>query len=215
MILPTLDLEKSLWQKGYQFIAGIDEVGRGSWAGPLVAAGVILPPNFIMPDGLADSKQVKPQKRSKLAKYIKDAAIATYIAQIPAKAIDKFGIAKATDCAFRQIARKLSPVPQFCLIDAFHIKYFSQKKQMAVADGDKVCASIAAASIIAKVYRDNLMKRLHTSYPKYGFSKHKGYGTKLHQEAIRKYGFCKLHRTSYNLDFLLTQTPVIYGPKYR
>lgn len=205
MILPTLDLEKSLWQKGYQFIAGIDEVGRGSWAGPLVAAGVILPPNFVMPDGLADSKQVKPQIRSKLAKYIKETAVATYIAKIPAKTIDKFGIAKATADAFRQIARKLSPTPQFCLIDAFHIKYFSQKKQMAVKNGDKICASIAAASIIAKVYRDNLMKRLHLSYPEYGFSKHKGYGTKLHQEAIRKYGFCKLHRTSYNLDFLFTE----------
>lgn len=204
MILPTLDLEKSLWQKGYQFIAGMDEVGRGSWAGPLVAAGVILPPNFVIPYGLADSKQVKPQIRSKLAKYIKETAIATYIAQIPAKAIDKFGIAKVTADAFRQIARKLSPTPQFCLIDAFHIKYFSQKKQMAVKNGDKICASIAAASIIAKVYRDNLMKRLHLSYPLYGFAKHKGYGTKLHQEAIRKYGFCKLHRTSWNLDFLFT-----------
>lgn len=202
MIAPTLDLEKSLWGKGYQLIAGIDEVGRGSWAGPLVAAGVILPPNFIIPEGLADSKQVKPQKRSKLATYIKESAVAIHIAQIPVNFIDKFGIAKATACAFRQIARKLLPAPEFCLIDAFHIKYFSQNKQMAVKDGDKVCASIAAASIVAKVHRDNLMKRLNKSYPQYGFGKHKGYGTKFHQEAIKKYGLCNIHRKSYSLDFL-------------
>ncbi len=207
MILPTLDIESSLWQKGFRYIVGIDEVGRGSWAGPLVAAGVILPPSFIMPDGLADSKQVQPQKRSKLAKYIKETAIATYIAKIPAKFIDKFGIVKATDCAFRQIARKLVPTPDFCLIDAFHIKYFSQKKQMAVAGGDKICASISCASIIAKVYRDNLMKKLHHKFPDYGFAKHKGYGTKSHQQAITRYGFCKIHRTSYNLDFLLHTPP--------
>lgn len=203
MILPTLDIESSLWQKGYKYIVGIDEVGRGSWAGPLVAAGVILPANFVIPQGLADSKIVKPQMRKKLSNFIIKNAIATYIAQIPPKTINKVGIGIATQEAFRQIGRKISPKADFCLIDAFHIKYFNRKKQMAVKKGDQICASISAASIVAKVYRDTLMKKLHKTYPLYGFAKHKGYGTKLHQEAIKKYGFCKIHRTSYNLNFLL------------
>lgn len=202
MIAPTLEFELSLWRRGYRAIVGIDEVGRGSWAGPLVAAGVVLPQDFVIPPELADSKQVKPQVRSKLAKYIRQTAISTYIAEISACEIDRFGIAKATADAFRQIARKLTPTPDFCLIDAFHIKYFQKSKQMAIAGGDRICASIAAASIIAKVWRDNLMKRYHRQYPEYGFGKHKGYGTKLHQEAIKKHGFCQIHRTSYNLDFL-------------
>ena len=205
MILPTLDIESSLWQKGYKYIVGIDEVGRGSWAGPLVAAGVILPLNFSIPDGLADSKLVKPNLRKKLADFIKKSSINTYIAEISSKQIDKIGVGKATHKAFRQITRKIAPTPEFCLIDAFYIKYFSRKKQMAVANGDKICASIAAASIVAKVYRDNLMKKMHFIYPNYGFGKHKGYGTRFHQKAIKKYGLLKIHRRSYNLDFLFAQ----------
>lgn len=203
MTAPTLLIESSLWGKGYENIAGIDEVGRGSWAGPLVAAGVILPRDFVIPDGLADSKQVSPQTRSKLARYLRQTAVGIYIAQISPLRIDNHGIAKATADAFRQIARKLIPIPDFCLIDAFHIRYFSPKKQMAVIGGDKICASIAAASIIAKVYRDSLMKRLNKVYPGYGFTKHKGYGTKSHQEAIKIYGLTKIHRVSYKLNFLL------------
>ncbi|MEK9147078.1 MAG: ribonuclease HII [Patescibacteria group bacterium] len=206
MTAPTLEFELSLWKRGYRYIVGIDEVGRGSWAGPLVAAGVILPQDFVIPVGLADSKQVKPQTRLKLAKYIRQTAISTYVAKISSAKIDKFGIAKATADAFRKIARKLTPTPDFCLIDAFYIKYFSRKKQMAIAGGDQICASIAAASIVAKVWRDNLMKRLHRQYPLYGFGKHKGYGTLRHQEAIKKYGLTSIHRKSYNLDFLLSSS---------
>lgn len=201
MILPNLDIESSLWQKGYRYIVGIDEVGRGSWAGPLVAAGVIFPVGVQIPQGLADSKLVKPFQRIKLAKVIKGFAQATYIAQISPKRIDSIGIAGATHEAFREIARKIVPSPQFCLIDAFYIRYFSRKKQMAVKDGDKICVSISAASIVAKVYRDDLMKKLHKIYPNYGFAKHKGYGTKLHQEAIKKFGLSNVHRRSYNLNF--------------
>ncbi|HSX19259.1 MAG TPA: ribonuclease HII [Candidatus Saccharimonadales bacterium] len=202
MILPTLDIENSLWHKGYKYVVGIDEVGRGSWAGPLVAAGVILPINFTIPEGLADSKLVKPQKRTILSKFILENALSSYIAEIPVKEIDKIGVGKATQEAFRQISRRIAPKAEFCLIDAFYIKYFSKKKQMAVKHGDQICASISAASIIAKVYRDNLMEKLHKTYPDYGFAKHKGYGTKVHQEAIKKYGFSKVHRRSYNLDYL-------------
>ncbi len=202
MILPTRQIENSLWQKGYKYIVGIDEVGRGSWAGPLVAAGVIFPQDFQIPDGLADSKLVNPQARVKLAQIIKKIAIGYYIAEISERTIDKIGIGKATFVAFRKIIREINPKADFCLIDAFHIKYLNRKKQMAVKNGDKICASIAAASIIAKVYRDEFMKRLHFKFPDYGFGKHKGYGTKLHQDAIKQFGLSQVHRKSYNLDFL-------------
>lgn len=202
MILPTLEIETSLWQKGHKYIVGIDEVGRGSWAGPLVAAGVILPTDFVIPTGLADSKLVKPQMRDKLSQIIKRSAVGFYIAEVSVRQIDKIGVGAATFVAFRKIVHHISPQADFCIVDAFHVKYLNRKKQLAVKNGDKISASIAAASIIAKVYRDKLMKRLHFQFPDYGFGKHKGYGTKFHQEAIKKYGFCKIHRTSYNLDFL-------------
>lgn len=204
--VPTLDIEHSFWSKGHRFIVGMDEVGRGSWAGPLVVAGVILPSDFVIPQGLADSKLVKPELRQKLSKIIYEQAISTKIVEISSKIIDKIGVGRATHLAFRRIAKTISPLPDFCLIDAFYIKYFNRKKQMAVKNGDKICASISAASIIAKVYRDNLMKKLHLSYPDYGFGKHKGYGTKFHQEMIKKFGFSKIHRTSYNLDFLFNSS---------
>lgn len=206
MILPSLDIEASLWSKGQRHIVGIDEVGRGSWAGPLVVAGVIMPQNFRVPDGLADSKLLKHAQRVKLSKIIKKLATAISIVEISVSRIDKIGIGGATHEAFRKVVHTLTPSPDFCLIDAFYIKYFPRKKQMAVKDGDKICASIAAASIIAKVHRDNLMKKLHFKYPRYGFGKHKGYGTKVHQEAIRKYGLSKIHRKSYDLSYLLEQT---------
>ncbi|MCR4324790.1 MAG: ribonuclease HII [Candidatus Curtissbacteria bacterium] len=202
MVLPTLDLENNLWQKGFKYVAGIDEVGRGSWAGPLVVASVILPTNFQIPTGLADSKLVKPQLRQKLSKIIIKSALATTIVEISSKDVDKFGVGKATHAAFRKAVKDINPNPDYCLIDAFYIKSFSKKKQSAVKNGDKICASIAAASIIAKVYRDRLMKRLHFKYPLYGFGKHKGYGTPSHQEAIKKYGLSNIHRASYNLEFL-------------
>lgn len=138
MILPTLDIESSLWQKGYKNIVGIDEVGRGSWAGPLVAAGVILPFDYQIPQGLADSKLLKPQTRIKLSDIIKKSAVGYYIAEIPVSEIDKIGVGKATFVAFRKIMHHISPQADFALVDAFHIKYLNRKKQMAVKNGDKI-----------------------------------------------------------------------------
>lgn len=202
MVLPTLRLEKALWSKNFKYICGIDEVGRGSWAGPLVVGGVILSQSFVLPLDLADSKLVQPQKRKKLSDFIRKQSAGYFISQIPSRIIDKVGIAKATQIAFRQVASNIRPIPNYVLIDAFYIKHFSRKKQQAVKDGDKICASIAAASIIAKVYRDELMKKLHTKYPDYGFAKHKGYGTTEHQQAIKTHGFSPIHRRSYDLNFL-------------
>ncbi len=199
---PSLKFELDLWQKGYRYLVGIDEVGRGSWAGPLVAAGVILPHDFQIPVNLNDSKMLKPSQRVLLAKVIEKLAISYSIAEISARVIDKMGIAKATNLAFKKVVKGLNPQPDFCLIDAFYIKYFPRKKQLALKNGDKLCATIAAASIIAKVHRDKIMRKLHFRFPGYGFGKHKGYGTRLHQEAIKNFGFCQIHRMSYRLDFL-------------
>ena len=202
MRLPNFSFEKRLRSQGFLKIAGIDEVGRGSWAGPLVAAGVVLPDHFAPPKGFSESKSVSPIKRVEFAYLIKKAASSVSIAEVQANVIDKIGISRATDKAFRLVAKRLNPEPDFFLLDAFCIKYFPKKKQLAIVKGDKKSLSIAAASIIAKVYRDSLMIKLSKTYPLYGFGKHKGYGTHLHQDAIRTYGFTEIHRASYNLKFL-------------
>ena len=202
MLWPNFSFEKRLRRQGFLQIAGIDEVGRGSWAGPLVAAGVVLPENFIIPKGFSESKSVNPIQRAKFAQIILQKSISVAIAEVPASQIDKIGISKATNKAFRIVAKKLEPQADFFLLDAFYIKHFPKKKQLAIVKGDKKSVSIAAASIVAKVHRDALMVDLSRTYPKYGFGKHKGYGTQLHQDAIRTYGFTEIHRASYNLRFL-------------
>src|SRR3989344_9359888 len=131
-LLPDLTLENQLWLKGFRFVAGIDEVGRGAWAGPLVVGGVILPQDFKIPEGLADSNIVSAGKRIKLAQIIKKVAVATSIIEISAKSIDKIRITRATQEAFRKIVKNLKPAPDFCLIDAFYIKHFSKARQEAV-----------------------------------------------------------------------------------
>ena len=204
MRLPNFSFEKRLRSRGFLKIAGIDEVGRGSWAGPLVAAGVILADNFDLPQGFSESKSISPLKRVEFAYLIKKMAISISIAEVQASVIDKIGISEATDKAFSLVAKRLNPHPDFFLLDAFNIKHFPKKKQLAIVKGDKKSVSIATASIIAKIHRDNLMVKLSKAYPQYGFSRHKGYGTQLHQEAIRGYGFTKIHRTSYHLSFLIS-----------
>lgn len=203
MITPTLDIEISLWNSGKSYVCGVDEVGRGCFAGPVVVGAVIFPKDVVLPEGVADSKLLKPLQRQRLSKQIKDVALSWAIVEINVSTINKVGIGQSTQMAFRKVVKSLEKSPDFVLIDAFYIKHLNRKRQRAVKDGDKICASISAASIIAKVYRDDLMKRLHKKYPQYGFAKHKGYGTKLHQDAIKKYGLSPLHRTSFNLDKFL------------
>ena len=202
MINPSLDVERSLWKNGYRYIAGVDEVGRGSWAGSVVAAAVILPHDFKIPENFGDSKQLKPRPREKMAKIIKEIAISWSIAEVPVLTINRLGIGWATQMAFRKSLKGLHKKADFVIVDAFHIKHVNRKNQKAIKKGDQKCATVAAASIIAKVYRDSLMKKLSKKYPLYCFGKHKGYGTRNHQEAIKKFGFCQIHRTSYNLNYL-------------
>lgn len=203
MVIPNLDIEKNLWNLGFTHICGLDEVGRGSFAGPVVVGAVIFSKDSLLIEGIADSKLLKPGEREKLAVWIMNNAVCWSIAEVGISVINKAGIGKATQMAFRKSIRLLSKSPDFILIDAFYIKHLNRKRQKAVKDGDKICASISAASIIAKVYRDTLMEKLHKKYPEYGFAKHKGYGTKQHQEAIKKYGLSRIHRKSFNLQKFL------------
>lgn len=205
MITPTFDIEQKLWKSGYRYIVGLDEVGRGSFAGPVCVGAVIFPKDFQIIEGLADSKLLKTRQREKLAETIKHEALSWVVAEIGVTTINKVGIGRATQMAFRKSIKLLSKSPDFVLVDAFYIKHLNRKKQKAVKDGDKICASISAASIIAKVARDKLMKKLYKKYPQYGFPKHKGYGTKAHQEAIYKHGLSRVHRKSFNLARFTSQ----------
>lgn len=200
MVIPSLNFEKRLWKQGYNYICGLDEVGRGCFAGPVCVGAVIFPKGCELIEGLADSKLLKPRQREKLAVRIKNQAVSWSVAEINVSVINKVGIGRATQMTFRKALRLCSVQADFVLIDAFYIKHLNRKRQMAIAGGDTICASISAASIIAKVYRDKLMKKLSRKFPRYGFGKHKGYGTKFHQEAIRRFGLSKLHRKSFNLS---------------
>lgn len=203
MIFPTPDEEIKLWIQGYRYVCGLDEVGRGCFAGPVVAGAVIFSPGTALPIGINDSKLLKPKQREKLAGQIKEVALAWSIGEIAVSHINKKGIGKATQMAFRKAVKILPVRVDFVLVDAFYIKHFSRKKQKAIVHGDRTSLSIAAASIIAKVYRDELMEKLDQKYPRYGFSKHKGYGTADHRAAIKKHGLSRVHRKSFNLEKFL------------
>lgn len=205
MTYPTLNIEKQLWNLGHTHICGLDEVGRGCFAGPVVVGAVIFPDGVILPEGLADSKLLKPRQREKLELVIKNQALCWSVGEVSVPIINRVGIGKATQMAFRKAIKILPKSPDYILMDAFYIRHLNRKRQKAVKDGDTICASISAASIIAKVYRDRLMKKLHREYPQYGFAKHKGYGTKEHQEAIKKYGLTRIHRKSFNLMAYLSK----------
>lgn len=201
----TLDIENSLWNKGYKVICGVDEVGRGCFAGPVVVGAVVFPPNCTLISGVADSKLLSAKKREELNKKIKELALCWAIAEVEVEIINEVGIGKATQLAFLKAVQLLSIPADFVIIDAFQIQNYDLKKQMAVKGGDRLSASIAAASIIAKVYRDDLMTKLDSNYPGYGFASHKGYGTKFHQDAIKQKGLSEIHRTSFDLSkFLIT-----------
>lgn len=204
MIKPTFAEENLLWEKGLKYIAGIDEVGRGCFAGPVVAAAVILPSDFKATDEINDSKLLSPEKREKLAPIIKKYALCYSIAEISIEIINEVGIGKATQKAFYQAVNTLTVKPQYVFIDAFYIDNLDRKNQKPIVHGDRKSISIAAASIIAKVYRDALMQKLHEKYPEYDFYQNKGYGTKKHREAIKKFGLCDVHRKSFDLTNYLT-----------
>jgi ribonuclease HII len=200
---PTFEHERKLWKQGFNYIAGVDEVGRGCFAGPVVAAAVILPQGFNATDKINDSKQLSPKVRKELAVIIQKHALAFSIAEVSVAIINSIGIGKAAQQAFVKAVNGLKTAPEHILIDAFMISELEKLKQTAIVHGDCISISIAAASIIAKVYRDDLMEQLHPKYTVYDFFTNKGYGTKKHRDAIGKYGLCDLHRKSFDLSKFL------------
>jgi ribonuclease HII len=190
------DFELEARQRGFRFIAGVDEVGRGCLAGAVVAAAVILDLEKPLPAFLNDSKKLSAGRRLKIAEEIQQTAIAYAVAQIEADEIDRINILQATKRAMLAAVERLNPAADFLLIDAVNLNNCSLP-QKSIIGGDAISASIAAASVLAKVYRDNLMREMDAVYPAYGFARHVGYGTKEHFDALRTHGACPLHRKSF------------------
>lgn len=203
---PTFDKERELHGQGYRFIAGIDEVGRGAIAGPVVAAAVILPLNANIPwlSLVRDSKQLSPSKREFLFEQIRVADLPTGVGMVPQVDIDDYGIVKATQLAMSEAVYKLPLIPDFLLIDALHLPEISMP-QRSIFHGDQLSLSIACASIVAKVSRDRYMVELDNLYPDYGLARHKGYGTREHLLSLQQKGPCPLHRRSFAPVWRLTE----------
>ena len=196
--MPSFAEERLVEKQGYSYIAGIDEVGRGALAGPVVAAAVILPLN-IRASWLKlvnVSKQLSPAKREFLFSHINKTAIAVGVGQADCEVIDRYGIVKATQLAMMQAIEHLSPSPETLLIDYMLLPEV-KLTQKGVTYGDRRCLSIACASIVAKVMRDRLMMELEHTYPGYDFFRHKGYGTRRHIDCLHKLGPSPIHRRSF------------------
>ena len=190
-----MELESSLRAEGYDRIRGVDEAGRGPLAGPVCAAAVILPPDVELP-GLNDSKKLSEKKRELLFPLIQEQAVACSVAFASVEEIEELNILRATFLAMNRAIAGLNVKPDLALIDGNQNREIAMPSR-TVIHGDARCACIAAASILAKVSRDRLMKELAVRYPQYGFEKHKGYGTKAHYAALREYGPCPIHRRSF------------------
>ena len=188
-------IENELYDEGYQLICGIDEAGRGPLAGPVCAAAVILPANAEIP-GLNDSKKLSDKKRRELFPVIKETAVAYAIVMVDEKTIDEINILQATFRAMEQAANQLNVKPDYILVDGNKLPALTVPAK-AVVHGDSLSASIAAASVLAKVTRDDFMLEQAKQYPEYGFDIHKGYGTKAHTAAIWEHGPCPIHRTTF------------------
>ncbi|RJR26335.1 ribonuclease HII [candidate division WWE3 bacterium] len=216
--MDLLKFEKELYNKGVRKIAGVDEVGRGSIAGPIVAAAVILDLEYIIDtldnedeyrnndivykkhtiyDQINDSKLITPGKRSILDEFLRIESVCYSIDNISNEEIDKLGIGVANKQVLYDAVLKLELKPDYVLVDHFKIPMFDVSRQTSIKRGDALSISIAAASILAKVYRDNLMNDMHTKFPQYGFHKNKGYGTRQHFESLFNLGPCPIHRKSF------------------
>ncbi|MFQ5786874.1 MAG: ribonuclease HII [Thermodesulfobacteriota bacterium] len=191
---PDYSFEEKLWKAG-KLPAGVDEAGRGPLAGPVVAAAIILPKECTL-NTLDDSKKLTPEKRVIILEQIKELAISTSVGIIDSHLIDKINILRAAILAMEKAVKHLEKAPDFLLIDG-NIRISIPIPQEPIVKGDSKCCSIAAASILAKVTRDKIMNNYHSLYPEYNFSKHKGYPTKEHLEAIRRFGPSPIHRKTF------------------
>jgi ribonuclease HII len=196
---PDLEFEQSLWQQTIIRVAGFDEAGRGAWAGPVVAGAVILPAEISILRtlvGVRDSKQLNPEQRNNLAPRIRASALTWGVGASSSAEIDELGILPATRLAMQRALQALTGSAQHLLIDALFLPDIDTP-QTALIKGDQRCLSIAAASILAKTSRDAWMVACEAEYPQYGFARHKGYGTALHQQRLAEYGPCAIHRRTF------------------
>jgi len=210
---PDLRIERLLWTRGVRNVAGLDEAGRGAWAGPVVAAAVVLPadPDLLRCSllarpgdrgpahfaGVRDSKQLSPVQRSAAAQVIRGVALGIGVGIVPAAIVDDLGLTFAGQLAFWRAVRVLAPHPDYLLVDGFPL-WSPSYAQAAVLQGDERCLSIAAASVVAKVTRDEIMSALEAEAPGYGFAQNRGYGTPEHGRALRRLGPSPHHRRSYH-----------------
>ncbi|MBL8124439.1 MAG: ribonuclease HII [Blastocatellia bacterium] len=190
------DFEEQAASEGFQFVAGVDEVGRGCLAGPVVAAACILDQSKPVPRSLNDSKKLTERQRKEIYQELRQTAVAYSLGIIDADEIDRVNILEATKLAMLKAIDGLTPAPDHLLIDALQLRQCSLP-QKAIIKGDSISYSIAAASVIAKVFRDDLMKQYDAEFPEYGFAGHKGYGSVAHLAAIREHGPCRLHRKTF------------------
>lgn len=190
-----LKYEKELVSKGCKYICGVDEVGRGPLAGPVVCAAVIMPLDDVI-DGIDDSKKLTAKKREELALLIEQKAVALNICRVEPEIIDKINILEATKLCMKRAVEGLKVKPDFVITDG-NMTLDIGVEQTSIIKGDALSYTIGCASIAAKVYRDKLMDEYAEIYPEYGFEKHKGYGTALHINAIKKSGLCPIHRRSF------------------
>jgi ribonuclease HII len=196
----TRTLENALRRVGFVHVAGVDEVGRGCLAGPVVAAAVVLHPHRPIP-GVADSKAVPGPEREELFERIRRHAVAWAVGWADPEEIDQLNIHQASLKAMQRAVLGLAPLPDLVLVDAFHIPGLFMA-QRGVTGGDRRCAAIAAASIVAKVTRDRQMLDLHGRDPRYGFDQHKGYATPVHLDAVVRFGYSDVHRRSFRPSVL-------------
>ena len=197
--MPDLTHELPLWQAGLERVAGLDEAGRGAWAGPVYAAAVVLPANTYISaqlSGVQDSKLMTPKQREYWAVIIRSFAAGWGVGFATREEIDRMGILPATRLAMQRALEQLSQPPEHLLIDALLLKQVNLP-QSALIKGDRRSLSIAAASVLAKTARDALLVELDALYPGYGFARHKGYGTAIHQAALQQLGACAEHRRSF------------------
>ena len=202
IVIPDFNREGGLYRKGYKAIAGVDEVGRGPLAGPVVAAAaVIFSPEVLNLEfekkGIRDSKTLSGKKREELYEFITQKAQSWGVGIVSEKVIDEINILRASLLAMKEAVENLKNKPDFLLVDGSHTIDDYPASQIAIPHGDEMIISISAASIVAKVTRDRMMLDFHQKFPQYGFDRHKGYGTKLHLEKIRKFGPCEIHRRSF------------------
>lgn len=192
-----LAYEKEMLALGAEYIAGVDEVGRGPFAGPVVCAAVIMPLDAeTLIDGVDDSKKVKEERREQLAALIRERAVAYKICEESPETIDEINILEATKRCMKRAVEELSVQPDIVFVDG-NFRICIGLPQQNIVRGDALSYSIGAASILAKVYRDSLMREYDKQYPQYGFARHKGYGTAVHIRALKEFGPCPIHRKTF------------------